>query len=598
MKNLFLPVSKQDFRIRGWKEPDVILVSGDAYVDHPSYGTAVIGRMLEDSGFKVGIIAQPDWRKPDDFLEFGRPRLFFGITAGNLDSMLANYTASKKPRREDEYSPGGKAGLRPNRAVIVYANRLRELFPGVPLVLGGIEASLRRLAHYCYWDDAVRRSVLLDAKADILVYGMGEKPVTEIAVRLRCGEKINELNDIRGTVVARSGTDGFENAVTIPSFDETKADSGKFNEAFTAAYREADPFRGRTVIQKHGDRFVIQLPPPLPLAESEMDRIYELPYLRAWHPAYDRAGGVPGFETVKFSVVSHRGCSAECSFCSLYSHQGRMIQSRSRKSILREVRLLAAREDFRGTITDIGGPTANLYAASCEKWAAGGACRDRQCLMPGKCANLRLGYDEAIALWEEVLAVPGVKHLFVSSGLRYDLLIEKYSDAYLKALCEKHVSGRLKVAPEHCVPSVLEQMNKTPFSAYEKFVRRFKEMNKALGKEQYLVNYLISAHPGAGLNEALDLALCMAKRHARPEQVQDFIPLPMTASACMYHTGRNPFTGEKVYAAKSYAERQMQRALLQPRQEKNRKWVLEALSRLNRRDLQVVLCGHSFRGKR
>jgi len=591
MKNLFLPVSKKELNARGWKDPDVILVSGDAYVDHPSYGTAVLGRTLEDSGFKVGIIAQPDWRKPDDFLKLGKPKLFFGVTAGNLDSMLANYTASKKPRREDEYSPGGKAGLRPNRAVIVYANRLRELFPGVPVVLGGIEASLRRLAHYCYWDDGVRRSVLLDAKADLLVYGMGEKAAVEIAVRLRCGETIETLNDIRGTVIARSTADGFENGVLIPSFEEAKADFGKFNEAFSAAYREADPFRGKTVLQKHGDRFVIQLPPAFPLTEAEIDRVYELPYLRAWHPEYDPAGGVPGFETVRFSIISHRGCSAECNFCSLYSHQGRMIQSRSRRSILKEVRLLAGRPDFKGTITDIGGPTANLYGASCEKWEADGTCRERQCLMPRKCQNLKLGYDEAIALWKEVLAVPGVKHLFISSGLRYDLLIEKYSDSYLKALCEKHVSGRLKVAPEHSVPSVLEQMNKTSFETYEKFVQRFKEINRVLGKAQYLVNYFISAHPGAGLNEALDLALCMAKRHVQPEQVQDFIPLPMTASACMYYTGRNPFTGEKVYAAKSYKDRQMQRALLQSGQDKNRKWVLEALGRLNRQDLQKVLCG-------
>jgi uncharacterized radical SAM protein YgiQ len=560
----FLPISKQDMAARGWTECDIILVTGDAYVDHPSYGTAIIGRVLEDAGYKVGIITQPDWKTSQDFLALGRPKLFFGISAGNLDSMVSNYTASKKPRRMDGYAPGGRSGLRPNRATIVYTSKVKELFPGVPVMLGGVEASLRRLAHFDYWEEAVRRSMLLDAKADILVYGMGERPVLEIARRLRDGEDIKKMNNIRGTVVARSTSEGFEDAVMLPSYEEVSTDKDKFNEAFRLAYLEGDPVRGKTVVQKHGLRFVIQAPPPLPLETPELDHFYSLPFVRAWHPIYDKMGGVPGFETVRFSITAHRGCSGECNFCSLFAHQGRMIQSRSKESILAEVRMLAARQEFKGTITDIGGPTANLFGAKCDQWEHSGACRDRQCMMPKKCENLKLGYEKAMELWKEVLAVPQVKHLFIQSGLRYDLLVSKESDAYLEALCRNHVSGQLKVAPEHASDAALKMMNKPSFKVYQQFEERFKAMNRKAGKDQYLVNYFVSAHPGCTDGDAEELAAYLATRGMHPEQVQDFMPLPMTVSTCMYYTGKHPFTGEAVQTAKTYKERQYQRELVQP----------------------------------
>jgi uncharacterized radical SAM protein YgiQ len=568
----FLPISKQDMTDRGWDACDIILVTGDAYVDHPSYGAALIGRVLEDAGYRVGIIAQPDWKTSQDFLALGRPKLFFGVTAGNLDSMVSNYTASKKPRRMDGYAPGGLSGLRPNRATIVYTSKIKGLFPGIPVVLGGVEASLRRFAHFDYWEEAVRRSMLVDAKADILVYGMGETQVLEIARRLRDGEDIKKIQNIRGTVIARSGLEGFEDAVMLPSFEETSADPDKFNEAFKLEYFESDPVRGKPVVQKHGTRFVIQEPPPLPLETTQLDHFYSLPFARNWHPVYDRVGGspalqggVPGFETVRFSITSHRGCAGQCNFCSLFAHQGRMIQSRSKESILNEVRILSARKEFKGTVTDIGGPTANLYGASCEQWGHSGACKAKQCMMPKKCENLKLGYEKAMELWKAVLAIPGVKHLFIQSGLRYDLLVEKESDFYLEALCKDHVSGQLKVAPEHASDAALKMMNKPPIKVYEQFAERFKAANRKAGKEQYLVNYFVSAHPGCSDGDAEELADYLASRGMRPEQVQDFMPLPMTVSTCMYHTGKHPFTGEKVSTAKTHKERQYQREMIQPR---------------------------------
>lgn len=577
----FLPIDRNDLKARGWTECDIILITGDAYVDHPSYGTALIGRALEAGGYRVGVIAQPDWRKADDFLALGRPRLFFGISAGNLDSMVSNYTPSRKPRRTDDYSPGGKSGFRPNRATIVYTSKVKGLFLGVPVVIGGIEASLRRLAHYDYWEDKVRRSLLIDTKAEILAYGMAERQMVEIAKRLSMsatpgvdtrGQRPalqRALDGIPGTVVVRRGVPSHgaaegENAVEVPSFEEVSKDKEKFNLAFKLAYLESDPVRGRAIAQRHGDRFVIQYPPAAPLSTEEMDRIYALPFAYAWHPVYDRAGGVPGFETTRFSITSHRGCSAECSFCSLHAHQGRIIQSRSKGSILAEARKLAARPDFKGTITDIGGPTANLYGADCEFWTRQGACRAKQCMMPGKCGNLRLGYEKAVDLWRDVMKVPGVKHLFIQSGLRYDLLIDQASDDYLRALCAEHVSGRLKVAPEHCDPRVLALMNKPELGKYAKFEERFVRFSREAGKKQYLVNYWISAHPGAGISEAEDLAEYFHERNIRPEQIQDFLPLPMTVSGAMYWTGRHPFTGEPVRVARTHKEREAQRLKVQP----------------------------------
>jgi uncharacterized radical SAM protein YgiQ len=567
---------------------DVIIVTGDAYVDHPSYGASVIGRVLEDAGFRVGIIAQPDWRSASDFMRLGKPRLFFGVTAGNLDSMVANYTANKKVRNDDDYSPGGAAGLRPDRAVIVYANRVREAFKDVPIVLGGIEASLRRLAHYDYWSDKVRRSALVDAKADILVYGMGERAILEIAGRLKKGEDVKDLEWIRGTVIARSALNDIRDYIELPSFEEVSADKDGFNKAFRLIHSESDPYRGKTVVQRHGSRFVIQFPPTLPLKTEELDKIYLLDYAMGWHPAYDKKGGVPGYEAVRYSVISHRGCCGGCGFCSLYFHQGRIVQSRSAESIVEEARRMAKRGDFKGTITDVGGPTANLYMARCPMWEGKGACADRQCLIPARCGSLKLGYGDILPLLRRLKEIPKVRHVFIGSGLRYDLLTDKESDGFLAELCRDHVSGRLKVAPEHCVDKVLKLMNKPPFAIYEKFAERFAAVTSRLKKRLFLVNYIISGHPGSTLEDALESALYFAKRRTCPEQIQDYVPLPMTASAAMYHTGEDPFTGEKVYVAKGERERKLHRALMQYAQPKNKRYVLEALRRLRRTELKEV----------
>ncbi|MDD5680021.1 MAG: YgiQ family radical SAM protein [Candidatus Omnitrophica bacterium] len=588
----FLPISKEDLKKRGWNELDIILVTGDAYVDHPSYGAVLIGRMLEKAAFKVGIIAQPDWRILDDFKKLGRPKLFFGVTAGNIDSMLARYTANKKIRNTDDYSPGGRPLLRPERASIVYANKLQEAFKGVPIVLGGIEASMRRLAHYDYWSDKVRRSLLVDSKADILVYGMGEKQILEIACRLKDSADLTRLENISGTVIARKSLDGIKNYVLVPSFEEIAQDKDAFNVAFEAIYSESDPISGKTIAQKCGDRFLVQYPPAAPLTTEEMDGIYALPYMRNWHPVYNKDGGVPGFETVRNSITSHRGCSGGCSFCSLYLHQGRIIQSRSIKSVAEEIAAIAEDKKFRGTITDIGGPTANMYMAVCPSWKKTGACRNRRCLVPEKCKNLTLGYEHSIRLWKELKKIPRVKHVFVGSGVRYDLLIDRYSDGYLHELCAAHVSGQLKVAPEHCTASVLELMNKPAFTKYEKFIDRFETVNKRLGKKQYLVNYFISGHPGARLEDALELAVYLAKNHIHPEQVQDYIPLPMTISGAMYYTGKNPLTGKTLYVAKTQSERAMQRALLQYKNPQNRKYILRALKILRKESLKKLFRGN------
>ena len=584
----FLPISKDDLKKRGWSELDIIIVTGDAYVDHPSYGAAVIGRVLEDTGFKVGIIAQPDCNNLDDFKKLGKPKLFFGVTAGNLDSMIANYTANKKVRNIDDYSPGGKYGLRPERASIIYTNKLKEALKGVPIVLGGMEASMRRLAHYDYWSDKVRRSLLLDAKADILVYGMGEVQVLEIARRLKKGEKISEINNIKGTVVIRKEISGLQDYLTIPSFEEVSNDKNMFNKAFKSAYVEADPIRGKTIVQKHTDRFIIQYPPALPLATEDMDRIYSLGFARDWHPDYDKDGGVPGFETVRNSIVSHRGCVGACSFCSLYLHQGRIVQSRSIESVVKEIKLLAEDRKFKGTITDIGGPTANMYMAECPSWKNVGACKDKKCLMPQKCKNLKLGYNYSLRLWKRLKEIPKVKHVFIGSGVRYDLLTDTYSDEYLNELLAYHVSGQLKVAPEHCVDSVLELMNKPKFNVYEKFMDRFENINKRLNKKQFLVNYFIVGHPGSRLEDAFQLAVYLAKRHIHPEQIQDFIPLPMTTSGAMYYTQRDPFTGRKLYVAKYSHERMMQRAIIQYKNPQNRQYIKKALKILHKEGMAKI----------
>ena len=598
MNKDFLPITPDDAKARGWDELDVIIVTGDAYVDHPSYGAAVLGRVLESEGYRVGIIAQPDWTSLKDFKRLGRPKLFFGVTAGNLDSMLANYTSNRNHRREDEYSPGGKTGLRPDRATIIYTNKIKEAFPGISVVIGGVEASLRRLAHYDYWSDKVRKSILLDSKADILVYGMGEKQVLDIAGRLKTGKDIKSFTDIRGTAIARSGMDGLGNHIVIPSFEEVSSDKEKFNEAFKAIYLEADPKRGRTIVQKHADRYVIQIPPALPLTKNEIDKIYSLNYARNWHPSYDKLGGVPGFETVRFSIVSHRGCCGACSFCSLYLHQGRIVQSRSPDSILREAEILSRRSDFKGTITDIGGPTANMFLADCKEWGVRGSCKARQCLMPSKCSNLKIDYKETIRLWRRTRDLPGVKHLFIGSGLRYDLLADKDAADYLHELCQNHISGRLKVAPEHTEDHILKLMNKPSFNTYEEFVTKFNVVNKSIGKKQFLVNYIISAHPGCTLEDSLELSLALMNKHIHPEQIQDFIPLPMTMSGSMYYTDKDPMTGKSVYVAKGLRERKLQRALVQYDNPDNKRYIIEALRKMGKMDLVSTFFRNRQKGRK
>ncbi len=597
----FLPRSRAEMAALGWDRCDVVLVTGDAYVDHPSYGVALIARLLESRGLRVGVIAQPDWRGTADFAQLGEPRLCFGVTGGNVDSMVANTTAGKRRRKFDDYAPGDRAGLRPDRAVIVYANRLREAFGSVPIMLGGLEASLRRLAHYDYWEDRVRRGVLVDARADILVYGMGERQIAEIMERLERGAT---LDGIRGTVVVRGADAVPADAVTLPSYEEAAADRDAFGAAFKLAYREMDPGVGRAVVQPHGDRVVIQYPPALPLTTAELDALYALPYARAWHPDYDAAGGIRAFETVRHSITSHRGCSGECAFCAIYFHQGRIVQSRSEASILAEGRALAARQDFNGTITDVGGPTANMYACSCARWKKHRFCSDKHCLVPDKCLSFKRGYSACIQLYRKLAAIPGVKHVFIGSGLRHDLLADDEARPYLEQICRYQVSGLLKVAPEHCDDGVLGLMRKPRFAVYEEFVKRFKAAARAVGKEIYIVNYFITSHPGATLRENLKLALYLAKRRIKPEQIQDFIPSPMTLSTCIYHTGRDPFTGKAVPVARGERERRLQRAMVQYDKPGNRALLAEALDTIDSRhvlpkfDAAIAATQTSKRGRR
>lgn len=577
-----LPMSRQEMRSRGWNQCDIILVSGDAYVDHPAFGIALIGRWLEKHGYRVGVIAQPDWRDKSDFMLLGRPKLFFGVSAGNVDSMVANYSSLKQRRRQDDYSPGRNAGRRPDRAVIVYANRIREAYGDeAVIVLGGIEASLRRLAHYDYWDDAVRRSILLDARAQILVYGMGENAVLEIARRLQSGLEVDQLDGIPGTALIRQCPPSGPQVRVLPSCEQVSRDKQAFNEAFRISRAQMEPAAALTLVQAHQDRWLVVAPPPPPLNQAELDAVYELPFSRNWHPVYDQQGGVPALETVRFSVTSHRGCCGECSFCALFFHQGRIVQSRSPASILSEIRRMAARTDFHGTISDIGGPSANLYGAVCEKWKSGHFCSNRSCLVPSPCPRLKLDYAALVRLYRAAMAVGAVRHVFVGSGLRYDLLLQKGSDEYLTQLCRHQISGILKVAPEHSDPEVLDLMNKPRFERYQSFVERFHAAVTAAGKKTHIVNYLITDHPGTTLLASYRLAGYLKSRRIRPEQVQDFLPSPMTRSTAMYYTGVDPVGNRKVYRAANPRERRMHRALIQPDLPANRQLADEALRRIH-----------------
>ncbi|MBP2654946.1 MAG: protein ygiQ [Firmicutes bacterium] len=585
MTNDFLPISKADMAQRGWDRLDFLFISGDAYVDHPSFGPAIICRMLEKAGWRVGIIAQPDWRSNTDFKKLGKPRIAVLVSAGNLDSMLNKFTAAKKYRTSDNYSPGGKAGLRPDRATIVYCNRIREVWKDIPLVIGGIEASLRRFAHYDYWTDSVRRSILIDSRADLLIYGMGEKQIKEIASQLAAGIKAEDIRTVGGTCYRASSLDHLWDYIEVPGYTAVSSNKRDFAEAFKIEYLEQDPIRGKIVVQNHGEYYLVQNPPAMPLTTDEMDEIYDLPYQRTYHPIYEASGGVPAIQEVKFSLVSHRGCYGACSFCAIVSHQGRIIQSRSRESILREAAILIRQPDFKGYIHDVGGPTANFRLPACQHQAERGACRTRQCLYPEPCKNLTADHNDYLSLLRELRNLPGVKKVFIRSGIRYDYLLADASDEFLQELCQHHVSGQLKVAPEHISSKVTALMGKSNKEVYQRFANAFKKVNKAIGKEQYLVPYFMSSHPGAGLKEAVELAEFLRDQKYYPEQVQDFIPTPGSLSTCMYYSGIQPLTGEKVYVAKDQHEKKMQRALLQYRDHKNYHLVFEALVKAGRQDL-------------
>jgi len=586
------PLSRQGMAALGWDACDVIVVSGDAYVDHPSFGSAVVARALLDAGFRVGVIAQPRWSGPEDFASLGRPRLFFGVTAGNVDSLVANYSPSLQRRRDDDSSPGGKPGLRPNRATTVYCNRLRESFKDVPLVIGGIEASLRRLAHYDYWEDSVRRSLLLDTRADILLYGMAEKGVVMVARRLSAALLLNPstpgpldpslLDGIPGSCVNRK--DPPADAVSLPSYEAVSTDKNEFNHAFRLWHREADNPSGRTVAQPHADRWVVHYPPPEPMSQAELDRIYDLPYTRRPHPDYKEK--IPALETVRFSIASHRGCLGSCSFCSLSAHQGRIIQWRSRRSILAEAARITRLEGFKGHITDVGGPTANMYGATCAKMASGRVCPDRECTWPQPCPRLRLAAKEELAVLDAVRALPGVKKVSVGTGFRFDLLDEKPGLGYLEQLCRYYVSGQLRIAPEHVSSRVLAVMHKPSHASYMAFRRRFADTNRHLDRKQYLIPYFISGHPGSTVDDALELAEFLVRTERLfIRQVQQFTPLPMTAAAAAWHTGKDPLTDRPLYVPRDPKEVKLQRALLQLHEPGNYIYAQRALQKLGRQDL-------------
>ena len=582
----FLPVSKADMEERGWWWYDFLLVTGDAYVDHPSFGTAVIGRVLEAEGYRVAVLAQPDWHSAEAFRAMGRPRLGVMIGSGNLDSMVAHYTAAKKRRSEDFYSPGKKAGLRPDHAVIVYANRAREAFPDLPIVIGGLEASLRRFAHYDYWDDKVRRSALADAGADILVYGMGEYATREIARRLKKKEPASSLTDIRGTAVLVSDPSVCAyDSLTLPSFEAVSSSMTDYADATRVEYEEHDPVRGKALIQQHGNRYLIVNPPAMPLSTEELDFVAELPYTRQYHPMYEPMGGVPAIEEVKFSVIHNRGCFGGCNFCSLAFHQGRMVTSRSHESVIREVTALTRFPDFKGYINDVGGPSANFRHPSCAKQLKYGMCAQKRCLAPTPCPNIDADHSDYLALLRKLRNIPGVKKVFVRSGIRYDYMLEDKNQAFFAELVKYHISGQLKVAPEHCIDSVLDYMGRPHIGVYEKFMDQYRRLNDKYSKEQYIVPYLMSSHPGSTLQDAVALAEYLNSKGRQPEQVQDFYPTPGTISTCMYYTGLDPITMKPVYVAKSYHEKAMQRALLQWKRPDKRKLVIEALKEAGREDL-------------
>lgn len=594
---MFLPISKKDMQERGWEQPDFVLITGDAYVDHPSFGTAIISRQLERFGYKVAILAQPDWRSANDFKKFGRPRLGFLINSGNVDSMVAHFSVFKHRRKTDFYSPGGKAGRRPDRAVIVYSNRAREAYKDVPIIIGGLEASLRRLGHYDYWENKVRRSILLDARADILIYGMGERAVVEIAEALESGIEAQYIGWISGTCVKGNLSDADDETVILPTFEEIQGNKDKYGESFAIQYRNNDAISGKRLMEPYGNgQCVIQNPPQPPLEQEELDQVYELPYEGEYHPVYEKDGGVPAIKEVKFSLVSSRGCFGGCSFCALTFHQGRELRSRSIESLVREAEALTRKPDFKGYIHDVGGPTANFRHPACEKQLKYGVCKNKDCLYPKPCSNMKVDHTEYRELLRRIREIPGIKKVFIRSGIRFDYVMADKDDSFLWDLCKYHVSGTLKVAPEHISPRVLAQMRKPEKSVFENFSRKYKAINDKLGLKQYLIPYMISSHPGSTLDDAIELALFLKENHFIPDQVQDFYPTPGTLSTCIYYTEKDPFTGQHVHVAKDMEEKKMQRALIHFHKPENRETVKAALIKADRRDLIPVLIG--FHGSR
>lgn len=585
IENRFLPLSKKEARERGWETVDFVLITGDAYVDHPSFGTAIIGRILEREGFSVGIIAQPDWRDENSVKIYGEPRLGFLVGSGNIDSMVNNYTASKKPRRTDEYSPGGKKGFRPDRALTVYSKLVKAAYPDSPLIIGGIEASLRRFTHYDYWSDSVMKSVIFDTDADMLMYGMSENQIMELAKGLDRGWPIHKIRNINGTCYRSTELPKKGDYEIIPSYEDVKEDKFKFAEAFNIQSKEQNPFIGKTLIQSHGEEYLVQLPPSKPLSQAEMDSLYKLPFLRTYHPKYKNAGGIPALNEVEFSVTDHRGCFGGCSFCAIAFHQGRIIQNRSETSVLDEVVQMTKQSNFKGYVHDIGGPTANFRKIACKKQLTLGACKDRQCLYPELCKNLEIDHSEYLGILKKAREISGVKKVFIRSGVRFDYLIADKKTDFMEELCRYHVSGQLKVAPEHVSSNVLKYMGKPNRKVYDTFVESYTKTNQKIQKKQYLVPYFISSHPGSTLRDAILLAEYTRDMGYNPEQVQDFIPTPGSLSTAMYYTELDPRTMKPIYVAKSSKDKSLQRALLQYRDPKNYDLVLEALQKGNRMDL-------------
>ena len=585
MKLDYLPICREDMEKRGWEQCDFIYVTGDAYVDHPSFGHAIISRLLEAHGYKVGIIAQPDWKDEQSIRILGEPRLGFLVSAGNMDSMVNHYSVSKKRRSKDSYTPGGVMGKRPDYATVVYCNLIRT-FSKKPLIVGGIEASLRRLAHYDYWSGRLKRSILLDSQADLISYGMGERSIVEIADALNSGIDVKDITFVDGTVYKAASLDSVYDELMLPSYRQLTADRKTYAESFYTQYTNTDPFSGKRLVEPYSDRlFVIQNPASKPLSTEEMDDVYALPYMRSYHPSYEAAGGIPAITEVKFSLISNRGCFGGCSFCALTFHQGRIVQVRSHESIVQEAELLTEEPDFKGYIHDVGGPTANFRQPSCEKQLRYGTCTKKQCLFPKPCENLNSDHSDYVTLLKKLRSIPKVKKVFIRSGIRFDYLLAEQNRAFLKELCEYHVSGQLKVAPEHISDNVLKRMGKPENRVYRQFMKEYKDMNERLGKNQFLVPYLMSSHPGSTLTEAVELAEYLRDLGYMPEQVQDFYPTPSTLSTCMYYTGYDPQTMEPVYVPTNPHEKAMQRALIQYRNPKNYDLVVEALQKAGRTDL-------------